>query len=437
MLKPTPYIILATFLISLSLYRIPTPIGLNITFSHVLFALVIYIGGLAFFSGKLKIHLHRDTRVLFLMFIIFACYSFLSFMRNIGSMKPESMSMYFSELVGYVFLLSVVLFTSKFSELQRVTKAFIASALFVYLGAFWHVYNFVVFGQYVTGIPFWPEYSKSEHVLKYLESRAWFERFPRFRLPFSTPAGTGIFLSLVGVILLALTLYYITSKKRGVWILTLLNLVNFFCLLGTFARASWALFLVGAVSVVWYFRKMKLISFGKIVFTVLVSSGLFFALMSLTIFGDKFFHVVGLRFSPEETEVSNVGHLKSRMLALKYWTENPIAGLGIGGFWLKPGGGIHTHSTYFTILVERGLIGLLLFLGFFFQLIRVLKRRMRQSLKRNDKLMLVYSIGFSGCLIGLLVGNFLYEMNTEVVWLFFAMAVAFVNVSSKEDNFDE
>lgn len=59
-------------------------------------------------------------------------------------------------------------------------------------------------------------------------------------------------------------------------------------------------------------------------------------------------------------------YLESRTLALHYWMENPIIGLGEGGFWLKPDGGIHAHSTYFTILVNRGLIGVILFLSFSF-----------------------------------------------------------------------
>ncbi len=86
--------------------------------------------------------------------------------------------------------------------------------------------------------------------------------------------------------------------------------------------------------------------------------------MSLTPIGNEFFRMIGLRFSPEATDISNIGHLESRQLALHYWTESPIIGVGIGGFFIKPGGGIHTHSTYFTILVERGIIGLLLYLGF-------------------------------------------------------------------------
>ena len=428
MLKPATYLVLVSFLITLEIYRIPTPLGLNIPICHIFLGLALCIGGLAFLSRTLKIRLDRDTRVLLVIFILFASYSLLSFMRNIGSMRPESMSSYFSELVGYAIFLSVTLFIGKMAELQKVTKAFLASSIFVYTGTFWHIYNYSVLGQYVTGTPFWQEYTRSEHVLEYIESVAWFGGVPRFRLPFSSPAGTGVFLALAGILLLAFTLHHIASKKKWTWILILLNLLNFFCLLGTFARASWAVFLIGSLFTLWYFRKLNLISLGKITLTLLVSTGLFFAVLSLTPIGDEFFHMVGLRLSPEVTRTSDIGHYESRMLALEYWEESPIFGLGIGGFWLKPGGGIHTHSTYFTILVERGFIGLMLFLGFLFQTYRTLKSKIRLLDESNDKMMLIYNIGFLGSLSGLFVGMFLYEMKSEIVWIFFGIILAFLKL---------
>jgi len=438
MLKPANYLVPVAFLITLEMYRIPTPLGFNIAFYHIFLGLALYVGALTFSSRNLKIYLDKDTRVLLVIFILFASYSLLSFMRNIGSMRPESMSMYFSELIGYVLLLSMPLFISKISELQRVTKAFLASAIFVNLGAFWHIYNYSVLGQYITGTPFWKEHTRSEHVLEYISKVSWFSGYPRFRLPFSSPAATGVFLSLAGIILLAFTLHYIASKKRGAWMLILFNLVNFFCLLGTFSRASWVLFLVGSLFVLGYFSRLNLIIFGKILLTILVLFGFFFIFVSLTPIGDEFFHMVGLRFNPEAVRTTNIGHLRSRLLALHYWTESPIVGLGIGGFWLMPGGEIHTHSTYFTILVERGLIGLLLFLAFLFQVFRILKRKIQLAQEYNDKTMLTYNIGFLGGVIGLLVGNFLYQMNSEVVWLFLSMVVTCVNLSFKRTgDFDE
>jgi O-antigen ligase len=427
MFKASTYIILATFLITLELYRIPTPLGFNIAFYHVFLGLALYMGGFVLFFKDLKRKIGKKLKSILTIFILFAGYSFFSFVRNMESMRPESVSTYLSELIGYVIVLFCPIFLSKKAELQKITKAFLASAVFVYLGAFWHIYNFIVLEQYVTGIPFWQEYSKSEDTLTYLHNVAWVGGLPRLRLPFSSPAGTGVFLSLAGILLLVYLLH-----QRGTWLLILLNLLNFFCLLGTFARASWAVFLIGSLVTLHYFKKLRLIHFGKVALTLLVLAGIFFIPVSLTPIGNEFFHVVGSRFDPEDTytRIGVTGHLESRLLAYHYWKENPILGLGIGGFWLKPGGGIHTHSTYFTILVERGFIGLLLFLGFLFQLFRVVKRKIWLSWQ-HDKTMLPYNIGFFAGLIGLCGGMFLYEMKSEVVWLFLGIMLACVNLPSR------
>lgn len=431
MLKPSPYLILATFLITLESYRIPTPLGLTITTYHILFGLALYLGGLAFLSRTFKINIDKETRVLLTIFIIFAFYSLLSFLINISKMKAESISVYYSELIGYCIVFSLSLLIRTRSELQKTLKAFLASAVFVYLGVFWHSYNFVAYGQYITGTPFWHEYTISEHVFRYLEDVKRFEGFPRFRLPFSSPAGAGVFLSLAGILLLVFTIHYIASKKRGAWLLVLLNLLNLFGLLGTFARASWAVYAVGSLFTLWYLRKFNLISFGKRILIPLVLAGFFFAYASLTGIFDELYHIIGLRFNPEINWMSNIGHMESRMLAFKYWIGSPILGLGVGGFFTKPEGGIHTHCTYLTLLVERGLIGLMLFLGFLFQLFRTLNIKIRLSLESNDKIMLTYNIGFLGSLAGLFIGMFLYDMISEVFWLFLGMILTCGKMSSK------
>jgi O-antigen ligase len=123
--------------------------------------------------------------------------------------------------------------------------------------------------------------------------------------------------------------------------------------------------------------------------------------------------------------------MHSRLLALQYWSENPIVGLGVGGFLLKPEGGIHTHSTYFTFMVERGVIGLFLFVAFLFQLIRVVRRGIRLRLRENDGLLAAYGIAFLAGLIGLLAGQFLYDMNDDTFWFFLGMALASVNLAGK------
>lgn len=342
-------------------------------------------------------------------------------------MRPESMSKYFSELVGYSIVLSIPLFINRATDLQKIVKAFIVSSVFVYLGAFWHLYNYYALGQYVTDIPFWHTYTTSEYTLEYMKRVHAFSGFPRFTLPFASPAGTGLYLSMVGILLLALALSRIAHRKGGVLLLVLFNVLNLFCLLGTFARASWGVFVVGGVVVLWYFRK----TFGSMKI-ILPASMLLMLLwgLSLTPISNEFYDYVGLRFNTEATRQSNAGHLESRIIALEYSMENPIFGLGIGGFFLKPLGGIHTHSTYFTLLVDRGIVGLLLYLWFFIALLRVFHQRLRALDKSDRDDARPYFIGLLGCLVGLLVGNFLYQMDSEVVWLVFGIVLGYVRLTS-------
>jgi O-antigen ligase len=419
-------LILASLFITLEIYRIPV-MGYNATFSHLFLAVALFLGSLTILLNA-RLRIDRGVRLALGTLIVFGSYSLLVFLKNADIMRREVGSMFMVELIGYAMVLTILLFINNWGNLRRLTMAFLASAFFVYLGAFWHMFVFVTRGEKITGVPFWYIFTPSEHVLAYLEAAAGFAGFPRFVLPFSSPAGTGLFLSLSGILLLALALHRVASKRKVPWWLVLLNLINFLCLVGTFARASWVIFLIGSLVVLWYFYKFRLITFRRISLTALIAAGLLFATISIVPIGDEFTRAVVLRFDPEHTRMSDVGHLESRMLALHYWTENPIVGLGVGGFWEKPGGGIHTHSTYFTILVERGIVGLFLFLAFLFQIFHLLKRKMRITRKYNDMTMLTYNIAFLSGVIGLFFGHLLYQMSSEVTWLYYGIVLAYVNL---------
>lgn len=428
MVRVSTYLILVAFLITLEIYRISIPlVGYNVAPYHIFLAIALLLALLiALLNPRFRIN--RGVRVALGTLIIFGGYSFLTFIRNADVMPREVRSMFVAELIGYVMVLIIPVFISNRKNLRRLTIAFLSSAIFVYVGAFWHMFVFVTCGEYVTGVPFWHIFSPSEQVVRYLESASRFEGFPRFRLPFSSTAGAGTFLSLTGIFLLALTLQRIVSKKKISWRLILLNIINLFCLLGTFSRASWAIFLVGSMVTLWYFHKFKLISFRRVILTFVLVAGFLLAIISIVPMGDEFTRTVMLRFDPEYTRMSDIGHLESRLLALSYWTESPITGLGVGGFWERSRGGIHTHSTYFTILVERGIIGLFLFLAFLFQIYQLLKRKMRMARKSNDTIMLAYNIAFLSSLIGVLLGHFLYQMSSEVVWLYYGIILAYANL---------
>jgi O-antigen ligase len=332
-----------------------------------------------------------------------------------------------------MFVLSMPILAKRRSEVQRLIRAFLASALFVYLGAFWHLYNYAILGRYVTGIPFWKVYTRSEHVIEYIEAEATFAQFPRFRLPFSSPAGTGLFLALEGIFLVALSLLDISRLKRRGLMLIVLNLINLFCLLGTFARTSWLVFCIGCLIVLLSLKRVGLVTFSKITFGVLVYIATSLILVASIPVARDLSYMVGLRLSPYVTEASDVGHLESRLLALKYWTESPVIGIGVGGFWTRPLGGIHTHSTYFTIFVERGVVGLLLFLAFLMQILRAILKEVRSIGEHSRERGTPYSVAFLAGIVGLMIGGLLYEINCEMVWMFLALALSWINAAREAE----
>jgi len=425
MAKVSSYLILVAIFITLDLYRFPV-MGYNITLYHLFLAPALVLALLTVLLN-VRPKVVRGVKIALGILIVFGSYSFLTFLKNVD-IRHEAISMFMAELIGYSMVLIVPLSINNWKNLRRITIAFIASAVFIYLGSFWHTFVFVTRGEYVTGIPLWRLYSRSESVVSYIEKVVWFEGLPRFRLPFSTPAGAGIFLSLSGIFLLSFALQHIATKRRVSLWLIVLNLVNFLCLLGTFTRTGWFIFLVGSMATFWYFHKFKLISFARTTLTLVFVVGFLFTIVNLVPVGNDFVRLILSRLNLKYSWQWDIGHVESRVLALRYWTESPIVGLGVGGFWEKPGGGMHTHSTYFTLLVERGLIGLLLFLTFFFQIYRLLTRKMQIIWKSNDTIMLTYNIAFLSSIIGLFWGHFLYQINTEFIWLYYSLTLAYLNL---------
>lgn len=427
MTKASTYLILMAFFITLEIYRIPIA-GYNITLYHIFLAGALFWGILGVLQNRGRIRINKETKIALGILVLFAAYSFVSFLRNVDIMHPESESTFLAEIIGYIMVTAMAILIMQRKTFQWLIAAFVASGIFVYIGAVYHLLIWITERAYVTGIPFWHLFSSSEQVRSYLEHRANFLSFPRFRLPFSSPAGTGIFLSLSGIFLLAFLLQRVANKRKRSWWLILLNVLNFICFLGTFARASWVVYTIGSLVVIWCFRKYKLVSIGRVATTYLIVAVFLLSAMSLIPAGNQFAHDITLRFNPTYTKESNIGHIESRLLALRYWAERPFLGLGVGGFWLKPAGGIHTHSTYFTILVNRGLIGLVLFLAFLFSLYRLLKKKIRMAWQREDTSMLIYGIALLGGFLGLIVGHLLYQMSSAVVWVYYGLILVCGNL---------
>ena len=419
---PSTWLVAAAFVLTLGVYRVPTPVGYNATFYHLLLGGALYFGVLAFFAGAMRLHLAPRTRGVVVSFILYAAYSFILLLKNLVVIQPNNLSNYLSEMMGYVLLFAAILLVDTFPTFRRTVAAFLASNVFLYLGAFWHLYNFAAFGRIVTGVPFWRQ-PEGEFVNRDIS----FMGFPRLRLPFSTPSDAGVYLSLTGILFLALVLHRMSRREGRNGLLLTVLFLNFLCLIGTMARASWSVFLLGGVVVFSRYRSVVHVRLRYVVVPIVAGIILLSLLANTLPVVNEALHFAALRFDPQAMRGDNKVHLMTRLLALHYWEESPLWGLGIGGFSLKPGAGVHTHSTYFTILVERGLIGLFLYLLFFAMLYRMLLGALRDARNRGDWERVPYLVGFLGGLTGLAVGNLLYQMWPEYVSFFFGLGIACVN----------
>ncbi|MDI6808603.1 MAG: hypothetical protein QME66_06450 [Candidatus Eisenbacteria bacterium] len=77
-------------------------------------------------------------------------------------------------------------------------------------------------------------------------------------------------------------------------------------------------------------------------------------------------------------------------------------------------------------------MGLLLFVGFLFQIARVLRRGIKLRWRQWDKSWLIYDVAFLAGLLGLLIGQFLYDLNSETFWFFLGLALTSMNL--REDD---
>ena len=110
--------------------------------------------------------------------------------------------------------------------------------------------------------------------------------------------------------------------------------------------------------------------------------------------------------------------------AIAYWMEHPVVGIGLGSYrWRSQEEKIslhsyHIHNTGIWLLTEMGLVGLLLFSGFFLVLfITLVSKR-----KNADAL----SIGVTGVLL-VMIGA---SAGTEILyqrylWFLLGMALVF------------
>jgi len=319
------------------------------------------------------------------------------------------------EMVGVTFLFFLPFCIQTSSDYKKIFWAFCFSAVFAYILNSYMLLTWVTTGEYIKSVPFWNLYETSD----YFSRGSTFLGFPRFRLPMSTTGSTGPFLALCGIILF--NMYFAVKNKKAV---LALFIINTFFLIGTFSRAGWIILFVGVVVSMYQLRKTKLLNINKFAFASIICLvlllGLLFAVPEM---GQLFLQ----RFSLETTAASNLGHLQTRLLGLQKFSEAPLVGIGIGNLSAQ-GFGVHTHSIYTSYLAERGIIITLIFVSFLFLITIQTRRKIRSFLRLNQKYEAIIGISLYSGLVALIVGHVFYEIRADFVWLFYALALMYINM---------
>ena len=125
-----------------------------------------------------------------------------------------------------------------------------------------------------------------------------------------------------------------------------------------------------------------------------------------------------------QSDGSALDRIGTYKLALKYFAENPVLGIGPGGFGvLTHGSGSETgygivNNEYIEILSENGLIGFLLFFAFLISYVIEYKNKFQKIGSKNKLIFLGLGLGILAILIQY---NFFSTLYIIYIWAFMAL----------------
>jgi len=429
---PRPEICLyaVIFFAPLDIYRVVISPGINISLYRIFLVFAIFIYGLLLINKGFKM----QKQPLYIFLIFYGMSVIFSF--SLTSNFSWAMSVLLANLSGViiVYLMAELLNTKQ--KIYTAAMVYCFSLVFSVLGAIYILRQFFE-GLYVTDIPFRNALPFTLASAGHLAARSRFLGFPRFALPLTSPPHLGASLN-IGILFLFCTFILYRNQKAKLKNISVLIFLSLLCLvlLGTFARSAWIGLLGGGV-VILIVEKGRLLfnkRFWGFSFIVVLVLGMvfFFRIFSPSL--------VLKRFSPEITTRTNEYHLETRLEALRIATtniKNLLFGVGLGNYGLyAPSGGIGSHSVYTTILAERGLFGLCIFLVLVISVF--FKSRKLLSLSKIKDRWYYCRLGFLSAWVAILLGSLLYEFfYCKYVWFLLGLVIAGTNVDRVESKVQE
>jgi O-antigen ligase len=245
--------------------------------------------------------------------------------------------------------------------------------------------------------------------------------FTRVSGTFAHPNPFSIYLAIVIVMAVAMV-PRVAGWVR--WVLVGGALVASGCLLLTYTRGSWIALLVGLL-VVGALQSRTLIGIvvgGALVLSLLVPS-------------------VTARFADLETETRYSGAAGNSFIwRVDYWREivelsegSPVTGIGLKGIARSTDAGKNAHNDLIRVYVETGLAGLAAYLALAASLVVTARRALRTARAGWAR---GVAVGFAGVLAVLGVVSVSSNVITQVVLLWYAVALAMAAVAVAQRPWD-
>lgn len=196
----------------------------------------------------------------------------------------------------------------------------------------------------------------------------------------------------------------IEENKKWKYFLYACTVFNVYSLLYALSRGAYLAFITGIVVYCWLQKKTRLLIGALVLLVFLAGVG-----------ADVFPKAVTERFNSafvEEIELDDSAQTRLILwdVALDKFQSNPLLGVGFGNFKKMNDYGLDTHNYYIKLLAEGGIISFLAFLALLFASYRTSIGLCRLS---NDKFVISLAIGFTACVVSMLVGNFFGDRFTH------------------------
>ena len=393
--------------------------GINIRFSQILILIIFFIYLIfSFYKKNIKVNL-PPSLVFYILFLSFSLLSLINaYDKNRGIMLL--LFLFFMVLVPY---LSVTLINCK-EKLKKVIYIFILSAVIASLfGIFQFLGDFIGLSSSITGI-------SSRYAKEVLG-------FPRIQSTFIEPLYFANYL-LIPLILSYFFLFKkIDPKKNMFFILSFLLFL--ICIFLTFSKgAALSIFIILLGLVLFQLRSILNKNNIKyllliIIFIISISWGAFNILRSKPDFEKVYTKAYNIITGASITE-----RQEAYLIALEAFENNPVLGIGVGGFGpYFSGYPIHppdfgwsiVNNQYLEVLAENGILGFVSFMIFLISIFYYsifAYRKTRDIFLRN--ILLALNFAFLGVLIQYMTFSTLYIMH---IWFLIGLILATQNLALK------